>query len=187
MPNERPINRAVRIQYDLVNEIRPNEAHVFYARGEMFRLLEQGLLELPENTTVLFTHKHLDRQRRQAVMSQVTWQGRQVRTRGGYYVWANAFNRWSDMRTIRRSPEEIERTSEFIESGNTDIMLLNVGCLREKGFHIRQYMNLANNYPHWKDRAGGSQWYACYVKEVLGTESSDLEEVYATLATLKTP
>jgi len=172
------INRAVKLQFDLIHELRPGGSHayVFYCRDEMFPLLRKGLLDLPESTTLLFTP------------GQQNWEGHGGYAKRGFYVWANFFNRWSDMRIMHRSPEEIGRdTCAFIEAGNTEVMVLNVGCLREKGFHIRQYMNLAKDCRHWKGVAGGNAWYKHYVSEVLGADSAELEEVYLTLVTLKNP
>ncbi|MFW6367332.1 MAG: glycosyl hydrolase 115 family protein [bacterium] len=170
------INRAVQLQYDLVRELRPGESHqfVFYCRGEMYPLLEQGLLELPPETTLLFTP------------GQPSEPLADAHPRRGLYAWANFFNRWSDMRIMDRQPETIADTmSEAVEAGNTEMLVLNVGNLREKGFHIRQYMHLATDYPAWRGLAAGDQWTHTYVQMVLKADSQQLEEVYRRLTRLE--
>ncbi len=170
------INRAVALQHRLVLEHRHDDDHafVFYCRGEMFPLLEGGLLELPPGTTLLLTPDQLDAD---AVSRD---------SPTGVYAWANFFNRMSDMRIMSRSPVEIGRTMEAaVQHGRTDMLLLNVGNLREKGFHIRQYMNLARDHEGWRESAGGDAWFATYARDVLGTDSPDVQDVYRRLVGIR--
>ncbi|MFW5683128.1 MAG: glycosyl hydrolase 115 family protein, partial [Phycisphaeraceae bacterium] len=156
------INRAVALQHRLVLEHRPDASHefVFYCRGEMFPLLEQGLLEWPAGTTLLLTPDQLT--------ADATRSDRFQASSRGLYAWANFFNRRSDMRIMSRSPIDIARTmNDAVAHGHTDVFLLNVGNLREKGFHVRQYMKLAKDHAGGSHAADGEAWFAAYARKVL--------------------
>ena len=171
------INRAVELQYQLVHEIRPGEAHefVFYCRAEMFPLLKKNLLKLPPETMLVLTPEQLEDPG-----------GVGNERPSGLYAWANFFNLLSDARIMSRDPVDIGRIMEdAVEHGHTDCFVLNVGTLREKGFHIRQYAKLARDEAGWRERATGEAWFTTYAKEVLGSENEAVEDVYRRLVRIR--
>jgi hypothetical protein len=138
------ISKAIRTQYEIIKETlnRDDFVHTMTLWAEGGELFRQGYLELPENTTIIFTDTGWTQMWGADFHTTSKLEGCGY---GGYYhigFWDSG-PRYAQA----NSPEKIYYNyKQAVEKGFTDYCILNVGNIREFAEGIRETSELEWNF-----------------------------------------
>jgi hypothetical protein len=175
------INEALAAQYDLIREIRgEQQPEVFgYLWGELYNLYCAGLLRFPKGTTIIHTdggNGCMAGNMEELVCKSAS--------RTGVYQHISMFTGALSVRVTSYSPRTYARElKRAVESGMTEIFILNVGNVREKIFNLRQVMGYANDYAAMAAISGpdGEGYFDWYAQHVLHARDTRIGQTYRDL------
>ena len=174
------INEVVATQYELIKKIRSEESPetVAYTRG-LRELYSKNLLKYPSGTTIL-SGDNFDSQLPEGLKEFVNTGGDSYKY--GIYMHINGHNRRSHARISSVPPEYVHDSFDrAVAAGMTDMLIINVGNMKEKVFGLRQMFNYGVDYSRFREESDGSYYYKWYVKNVIGSTSDAVSMAYRAL------
>lgn len=172
----RVVNDVIRTQYALLKEITGEEKPIVsgYLWGELSGLYASGLLEYPEDTILLFSDSG------HGEINDVNWKlAGQCSLKKGIYQHVSYHNRKTHMRINAIHPDTFQREmKKAVETGATDMIVLNVGNFKEKIFGIRQMVHYMNHFDTYAAEKDGDWYFDWYAEHVLGTTEPAVADGY---------
>jgi hypothetical protein len=178
------INEALAAQYDLIKEVRGEEHPEVYGYlwGELYSLYCAGLLKFPESTTIIHTDGGNG-----CMASNMEDMVRKSSHRTGVYQHISMFTGALSVRVTSYSPRTYARElKRSVDSGMTEILILNVGTIREKIFNLRQVMGYASDFKSMAAICGpdGEGYFDWYARHVLHATDVRVAQAYRDLTEL---
>ncbi len=186
------INDVLKTQAELVKKYRPDNDLPFILNlwGEILTMYKQDLLEVPENTVVVFADAGLAVFENHPttfmgninidINSAFTDSNRIValpendKDAYGIYQHVQMFDGLGSQRCNSLKPEIFHREfKKAIEKNMTEYIILNVGNIREHIFGIKQIVEYMNDFDSVKDREN-DYFYLEFVKDTYGADQSDI-------------
>ena len=174
------INEVVATQYELIKKIRgeENPEIVAYTRG-LRGLHGKNLLKYPSGTTI-FAGDNFNSVLHGDMQKFVNTGGDSYKY--GIYMHINGHNRRAHARISSVPPDNVHDSFDrAIAAGMTDMLIINVGNMKEKVFGLRHTANYGVDYSRFKEERDGSYYYKWYVKNVIGSTSDAVSMAYRAL------
>lgn len=174
------INEVVAAQYELIKKIRGEEEPetVAYTRG-LDGLYRNNLLKYPSGTTIL-AGDNFNSQLGKGLEQFVNMGGDSYKY--GIYMHINGHNRRSHARISSVPPDYVHDSFDrAIAAGMTDMLIINVGNMKEKVFGLRHMFNYGVDYSHFEKERDGKYYYKWYVENVIGSTSDAVSMAYRAL------
>ena len=166
----------IQAQYNLIKEITGNDKPILctYLWGELGGMYRRGLLNYPEGTMILFNDGG------NGVVSEDKWKQAAEREKGkGVYQHVSYHCRRTHIRINNIHPDTFQYAAKrAVETGATDMIVLNVGNFKEKIFGIRQNVLYMNYFEDFAGQPDGQWFFDWYAKNVLGTDATDIANAY---------
>lgn len=170
------VNDVINTQYELLKELTGEEHPLVcgYLWGELGGLYRTGLLDYPEDTMLLLNDSG------HGIVSNWKWDLAKKSNHGsGVYQHVSYHCHRTHIRINTIHPDVFqEQMGKAVESGATDMIVLNVGNFKEKIFGIRQVVNYMNHYEDYAQHKDGDWYFDWYAKHQLGTTEAAVAESY---------
>ncbi len=170
------INDVLQTQYDLIAKTTQNKQPLTcgYLWGELGGLYRKGLINYPKNTIILAADQGY------ATFAKGTFTTfAKTKQPKGIYQHVSYHNRKTHLRINTIHPDVIDREMQkAIQNNLTDMMVLNVGNIKEKIFGIQQMVNYMNSGTAFTKQKNSANYFEYYTKHKLHTNSKAVSKSY---------